>query len=245
MLIAVIATATSADAAPGDDVGAQALPRGRAWLALVDQRSLSIRTVGAPWSIAVDGAIGVTARLTVGVSHSAAALGRVRGGGGLCRESSAHGCPSLYAGGYVDARWRVPGAASLVVLGRLGVDGVTPIKPVVRGGVVGRARRGRWWVVAQPEIAVSLGNRDDGNRDALSAPVWGGVELGPIATWFETGLRGQLVGFGDKVEIRAGLGVAAHWRRWTVGVSAGFPQLLGPQNSARLRVGSAWLAVAL
>ena len=240
----VAATAATAHAGAGDDVGTAALARGGVRVALVDQRSLSRRTVGAPWSYALDAAVGVTGRLTVGVSHSAPALGRVRGGGGLCRVSSAHECPSLYAGGYLDVRWRVPGAAAVALIGRVGLDGVTPVKPVVRGGVRVHIGRGRWWSIAQPEVATAWGHREAGNRDALFAPVWSGVDLGPVAAWLETGLRGQLVGFTDKVEVRAGLGVAARWRAWTVGASAGLPAALGPQNTGAIRHASIWIAFA-
>ena len=105
-----------------------------------------------------------------------------------------------------------------------------------------RGARGRAWWAAQPEVAVGLANRGNGNRDALIVPVWLGLTTGPVDAWVETGLRGAIDGFTEVVEIRLGLGVGYRWRAFAGGVTAGFPQLLGPQNSGNIRTGTLWLS---
>ncbi|MEZ4399910.1 MAG: hypothetical protein R3B06_07815 [Kofleriaceae bacterium] len=238
----VAALPAPAGAAPGDAVGALQLAPGQVRIAVVDERSLASGTVGAAWSLALDAVVGVVPGLSVGVSHSAAALGRMRGGLGLCRDSAAHDCPRVYDGGFLDVRWQVPGVARVTGLTRLGLEGLAPTKPVLRLGVIVRGGGGRLWWAVQPEVGVGLANRGDGNRDTLFVPGWVGLDRGRTSAWIETGLRSPIDGFVDKYEVRAGLGVAVRWRQWQVGVSAGFPQLLGPQNSGRIRQGALWLA---
>ncbi|MBK9033212.1 MAG: hypothetical protein IPL61_18395 [Myxococcales bacterium] len=241
-LVLVALGAASAAASPGASVGATRPAPGHVTVTLVDQRSLMRGVVGEPVTLALDGVVGLTPDLAIGVSHSAAAQGLMRGGGGLCRDSAAHVCDALYAGGYVDVRWRVPGTAAVTGLTRLGLDGVSPWKPVARLGVIARGQRGRAWWAAQPEVAVGLANRGNGNRDALLVPAWAGLTLRSVEVWLETGLRGEIDGFSEAFEIRLGLGGAYRWRALTVGATVGFPQLLGPQNTANIRVGSLWLS---
>lgn len=240
VVFAALAIATSAAADDGGDVAR--LPPGRVRIAAVDQRSLSPASPGAPWSLAIDAVVGVTRRLSLGLSHSALALGRARGGGGWCRTSDAHGCAASYAGGYLDARWAAPGLTALDLLARLGVDGVAPWKPVARLGATVRRRAGRWWWGAQAEVAIALGNRARGNGDAVLAPLWGGRDLGRFAVWMQTGLRGPVDDFDEAFEIPVLLGASIRVGAVVVGARAGFAQLLGPQNSANLRAGELWLA---
>ncbi|HVV83159.1 MAG TPA: hypothetical protein VHE35_08765, partial [Kofleriaceae bacterium] len=101
----------------------------------------------------------------------------------------------------------------------------------------------RFWAVAQPELAMSLGGRAQGNRDTVEAPVWLGLDAGAAAVWLRTGLRGDLAGLGEKLEIPIAAGVAVARGHWRAGVDAGWPQLLGPQNSFKQRQAAIWLAV--
>lgn len=245
-VVAVVAALTAVAAAdPGAraKVGAAPVASGHAWVSATAELSLSTRAVGAPWSLALDGAVGLGPRLTIGLSQSAAALGTVDRSGGLCLDSAAHTCPQRWRGALVDVRWRLrDGAWTAAALARLGVAGVTPVLPLVRLGARVGGGRGRWWTVAQPEVAVSLGHRELGNRSTLEVPVWLGVDLGPAGLWLRTGARGELAGLGDKLEIPIGLGVAVARGRWRAGVDAGWPQLLGPQNSFKQRLAGVWLA---
>lgn len=232
--------ATVARAEPGDVVGAVRPPPGAGAVAVVDQRSLTAGQVGAAWSLAIDATIGVTPSLALGVSHSGAALGLPRDGGGLCIDSAAHDCASLYAGGFVDARWRAPGARSVTVLVRLGVAGRDPWKPAVRLGAIARGRRDAMWWAVQPEVAVALASRGNGNRDALHVPAWFGVAAGPVQAWAESGVHGDVDGFGDGYAVPLGVGVAGARRGVTLAVTAGFPQLFGQRGSTRIRAGTWW-----
>jgi len=234
-VVVVLASVGDSRAEP-PAVGATRPGAGAVEVTLTDERSLKPDVVGEPLTLALDAVIGLTPDLALGFSQSASALGRMGGGGGWCRDSEAHDCAGAYAGGYLDARWRVPGAATVTGLTRLGVDGTSPWRPVLRLGVIARGRdRLLWWAV-QPEVAVALGGRGNGNRDALQVPAWVGVDLAPVTVWAESGLAGDLDEFADDVKIRLGVGAAARWRSVTGALAVGFPQLLGPDATARIRV---------
>ena len=240
-----------ASASPGRDrVGAAPVLAGHGWVALVYELSLSTRVVGAPWGLALDGAIGVGPRLTIGVSESAAALGTIDRSGGRCLTSVAHDCPRSYRGGLLDVRWRLrDGPWAAAALARLGVSGVAPLRPLVRLGLRGAGQRGRWWGVAEPEIAISLGERAAGNRDTIELPIWLGVDgdVGPglISAWLRTGVRGEIDELDEKYELALGAGAAIGRDWWRAGLDLGWPQLLGPQNSFKQRQASVWLALEI
>jgi hypothetical protein len=225
-------------------IGAAPVASGHGWLAVTYEVSLSTRAVGAPWALALDGALAVHPRLTVGLSQSAAALGTVDRTGGLCLDSVTRTCPRRWRGALLDVRWRLrDGDRALTALARLGVSGLGPARPLVRLGARAAARHGRWWVVGQPELAISLGQQAAGNRSSFEAPVWLGRDLGLAGLWLRTGVRGELAGFGEKFEIPIGLGVAWSRGRLRAGLDAGWPQLLGPQNAFKQRQGAVWIAI--
>jgi hypothetical protein len=232
---AILALTAPASAEPALAVGASRPPPGHGAVRLVDERSLTAGQIGAAWTLGVDAVIGVTPDLAIGVSHGAAALGEARSGEGVCIDSTAHDCPSLYAGGFVDARWRVPGAAALTGVTRVGLGAMSPLWPVIRLGVIGRGTGRRLWWRLAPEVAVALGNRADGNRDVLTVPVWLGAEFGRGSAWISSGVRGELDGFVDALAVPLGIGVEAHHRGAALGVAVGYPQLLGRHGSTRVR----------
>ena len=234
----IVALAAPISAEPALAVGATRPAPGHGAARLIDERSLTVGQVGAAWALGVDAVVGVTSDLAIGVSHSAAALGEPRDGGGVCIDSTAHDCDGLYAGGFVDARWRVPGAAALTGVVRLGVAAAW--SPQLRLGVVARgAARHLWWRIA-PEVAVAL-DRADGDRDALSAPTWLGVDLGAGSAWLAAGLRGELAGFADAVVVPMAAGVEGRYRGAAIGLAAGYPQLLGRHASTRVRTLAWWI----
>lgn len=244
--------AATGERAGRDRIGAAPLARGAGWLAVVYELSLSTRTAGEPWAAAVDGALALSPRLTVGLAHSAGGLGAVDRSGGWCLASAAHTCPRRYRGGAIDLRWRVidggPRAGRLTALARAGLLGVSPWLPFARLGLRADAGRGRGWAVAQLELTMSLGGRELGNRDALEAPVWLGGDLragagARVSGWLRTGARGELPELGGKLEIPIAFGVAIDGGRWRAGVDAGWPQLLGPQNAWKQRQAALWLAL--
>jgi hypothetical protein len=247
--LAGIARTAHADLPPASRwVGAAVLPERRVDVAVVHEFRLSRfqywpDEVGDPWADGVDVAVGVTPRLTLGLSHSARSRGTVDHGGGWCHESPKQWCDAAYAGALVDARWRVLGTErhQLGVLARAGVADFGPVRPVVRLGISERRVRGRVWGVVEPEFQIAFGNREDGNRDQLVLPVWIGVGRRRAAAWVMAGVRGELVGFGEKYELPLMLGGAVTYRSVRIGGEAGFPQLAGPQNTANVRHGAVWI----
>lgn len=232
-------------------VGAAVLPERRVDVSVVHELRLTrFRSwpddVGESWADGVDVAVGVTPRLTLGVSHSARSRGTVNHGGGWCHDTFKNPCDAAYAGAFVDARWIAAKTErrQLAVLARLGVIGLAPARPVVRLGISARRSRGVWWGAVEPEVQIAFGNRAYGNRDQLIAPVWLGVGRGRAAAWIMSGLRSELVGFREKVEIPLVLGGGVTFERVRVGIEAGFPQLVGAQSSANVRHAAIWLGAS-
>lgn len=256
-MVSALAIVALAGPARADDslVGAPVLPDGTRRVSAVHELRLTTfrilpDEVGAAWATSLDAAVAVSPRLTLGLSHSSRALGTVDRGGGWCHEGGTHRCAAAYAGGFVDARWlaRTRAAYTLAALARAGLAGTGPIRPAVRLGVALRARRtptSRLWLVAEPEIQVALGNRAAGNRDTLIAPLFLGADLARrrLSLYLATGLRGQTVGFGDKWEVPFVLGTAITAGRARAGLEAGFPRILGPQNTGNVRHGAIWIAL--
>jgi hypothetical protein len=199
----------------------------------------------APTTLAPDAWYGVTDRLTVGWVTSAHALSRVEPGGGLCLTGSAHGCHRLYDNIGIDTLYRLQdGAFEIAARARFVVRSFDPMKPSVRPGVWLRWHRGAWAIEADPHVQIGLANRDQGNRDQMSLPLWLRLQLGCHARgWLFTGARGEVIDFGEKYEIPLALGFAARVAPGVeVGAEAGFPAALGPQNELSDR--SAYVFVA-
>lgn len=232
-------------------VGAAVWPAGDVHVSVVHELRLSRfrhlpDEVGDPWSDSIDVAVAIDPRLTLGLSHSARSRGTVDHGGGWCHDGPAQRCDAAYAGALVDARWRVTAPkrgerGELVALARIGVGDLSPVRPVVRLGLSGRRARGRFWGVVEPEFQIALGHREAGNRDQLIAPIWIGVGRRRAAAWIMSGVRSEMVGFGEKYEIPFMLGGAVAFRSLRVGGEAGFPQLAGPQNTGNVRHAAVWV----
>jgi hypothetical protein len=199
--------------------------------------------VGDAWADGLDLAVAVSPRLTLGLGHSARARGTLDHGGGWCHDGRGQVCDRAYAGALVDARWlaRRGQRGSVTALVRAGVIGLGPVRPVVRLGLSGRRWRGRWWGALEPEFQIAFGHREAGNRDQLVAPLWIGFGRRRAAGWLMTGVRGELVGFGEKFEIPFLLGGGFTYGRVRVGAEAGMPQLAGPQNTGNVRHAAIWL----
>ncbi len=243
------------DAPVAAHVGAPVLSDGAGRVSIVHELRLTTFRIlpdelGAAWATSIDAAVAVSPRLTLGVSHSARSLGTIDRGGGWCHEGGTHRCPAAYAGGFLDARWlaRTRPTYTLAALARAGLAGTGPIRSAVRLGLSLRARRApgsRLWLVAESELQVALGNRAAGNRDTLIAPLWLGADLAKrrLSLCLATGLRGQTVGFGDKWEVPFVLGAAVALGRAHAGLEAGFPRILGPQNTGNVRHAVAWISL--
>jgi hypothetical protein len=250
LLVATILVADArADPPPASRwVGAARQPEGRVDVAIVHELRLTrFRNLpdefGDAWATGLDVAVGVGDRLTIGIDHSARSRGTIDHAGGLCHDARGQRCDRAYAGALVDARWlvRARRRGELAALVGAGVKALGPTRPVVRLGVSGRGVRGRWWGALEPVVQVALGHRAYGNRDQLIAPVWIGVGRGRAAAWLMTGVRGELVGFGEKWEVPFALGGGVSVGRVRAGVEAGLPKLGGPQNTGNVRHAAIWL----
>ena len=201
----------------------------------------SVRRRFEPISLAPDLHCGVHARLTLGVTHSARSLSRVDSGGGICLGGADRGCDALYGGTALDALSPIRGGydPDVAVAGRarLVLASYSPLRPSLRLGGLIRVRRGAAAMVLDPHVSIGLASRDRGNRDQLNLPIVGQFQLGARAVVsIRSGVRGELATFGDALAIPLGAGVEfSPSPVFDVGIDAGFPRLLGPQNTSKER----------
>ncbi|HEU5059734.1 MAG TPA: hypothetical protein VFU21_24550 [Kofleriaceae bacterium] len=194
-----------------------------------------------PVSLAPDLHCGAAAGLTVGVTHSARALSLVDSGGGLCLTGEDGGCPRPYDGGALDLRRAVPGgrAVRVALRARLVARSLAPFKPSARLGALVKigGAGGRLSLLADPHVSLGLANQDQGNRDAVSLPLVGQLQLGRrLALELITGVRGELAGFEEKLAVPIAFGaVVSPGAAFDVGLEAGWAKLLGPQNTFKQR----------
>jgi hypothetical protein len=205
---------------------------------LVVESNLSTRRRFEPVSLAPDLRCGVHPRLTVGVSHSARSLSLVDSGGGLCLRGAEAGCPHVYDATALDALAPIRGGAVAVAARlRLVASSYDPFKPSLRPGALIRLRRGPAALLLDPQLAIGLANRDRGNRDQLNVPLVGQLQIGWRAlVELRTGVRGELVTFGDAFAVPVGAGVRlSPAPAVDIGLEVAFSKLLGPQNTVQQR----------
>ncbi len=198
-----------------------------------------------PLSLAPDLWIGVTDRVTVGLIHSSQSVDRIESGATFCVRELASRCERAYHGSGLDLRlaW-TPG---VVLRTRLLLRDVDPIKPAVTIGALLRGTRGRFSLTTDPYLRIGLANRDTGNRDTLVVPVWLGARLGSVHVAVHTGIDGDLAVWRDGWHVPlAVIAEVAPARVITLGIEAGYPSLIGPQNTGDLKtviVYAAWRAL--
>ncbi len=243
-VIAVAATAGVAVAGPDDLVSRPlVLAPGQLEAALTLETDLGPGTLHQPTSIAPDLWYGATDRLTLGLVHSANALGLVGDGDGWCPTL---GCEQAYSDLGVDARWSLArGSFSAAARVRLVTRRWDPWLPSARVGALVRWQRGRVAIVADPQLQIGLLHTDLGNRAQLNVPLW--IYVQPTCRWapyLRTGVRGELAVFGDDWGVPAALGVrVAITPEVDLAAEAGLVRAGGPLNESKLRV--AWISVDL
>jgi hypothetical protein len=204
------------------------LPHGAIDARLSIEASLNARRVADPISLAPDVWYGASDQVTVGVITSGDALPRIQVGDGLC-----HGCDRLYDNLGLDLR--VAWSPRVAFESQLVLRSFDPWKPSWRPGLRVHLARGAFAFDAAPQLWLGLANVDRGNADELSVPVWGRVFFWRAEAWLYTGVRGELAGFGEKYAIPVALGFALDVHDTAVGLQAGAPELLGPQNQVKDR----------
>ncbi|MBV8763040.1 MAG: hypothetical protein JO257_37485 [Deltaproteobacteria bacterium] len=223
LLLAMLCARAAADSATGA-IDAQ----------LVTEIDLEPGHVARPFSLAPDLWWGAAPRWTIGLVHSHASVDRFEPGATLCLASSDPlACTHIYRGSGLDARyaalpWLAPRA-------RLLLRDISPVKPAVTLGALVQGRWGRFALDADPYLQLGLANRDKGNDHALVLPVRAAVDLGSSRVWIDTGWNADFATWRDGWRVPVGAGVKVHVSSYDVGGELGFPSLLGPQNTPKVR----------
>ncbi len=244
---ALVLASVAAAAASPDDIAARplVLADGQGAAQVVLETSLDTRQRLVPLTLAPDGWVGVTARLTVGLVHSDASLDRVTFGASLCVRTSDPACPRVYHGSGLDARYLVwtHRAFAVAPRARLILRDIEPAKPATTLGALVGWHGGRWGLTADPYLQLGLANTERGNRAELAVPIY--ITLQPACRWaltLQTGYATDLAVWKDGFHIP--VAVAATWRATThldLGAQLGLTSALGPQNN--VKQSEAWLVV--
>ncbi|HET7503056.1 MAG TPA: hypothetical protein VFK02_18675 [Kofleriaceae bacterium] len=237
--IAVLAAPVAAWASPDELVGRPlVLDRGGVVAGLTIELGAPAGQFAAPLSIAPDVWLGATSRLTIGVIHSSAAVDEIDAHASLCFRGDDLTCGHAYRGSGLDVRWSwLDGPLAVAPRVRLLARDVDPWKPAATLGALARWTAGAIAITSDPYLRLGLANQDLGNRAALFVPIWLAVQ--PAARWMialHTGWDSELATVRDGWHVPVGLeGTLRVTARLEVGLAAGFPHLLGPQNSVKQR----------
>jgi len=232
-------TGAGAGASPDDLIArALVLDPGGVDVRVTAELGLATGRFARPVSLAPDVWVGVTPRLTIGLLHSNASVDQIDARASFCFRGDARSCDRAYRGSGLDVRWSWrEGTLAIAPRGRLLVRDIDPWKPAVTVGALARWTQGRYAITSDPYLRLGLANRDLGNRAALVAPIWLGVQ--PTCRWLlalHTGWDSELATWRDGWHIPVGVeAVARVTDHLDLGVAAGFPHLLGPQNNIKER----------
>lgn len=187
-------------------------------------------------SLAPDAWLGLAPRWTLGVIHSSASVDRIATGASLCVSSDDDACAHVYRGGGLDVRY-LARDGDLAVAPRLRflVRDIDPWKPAVTAGALVRWTRGRFAITSDPYLRIPLANAADGNRTAISLPLWLAVQ--PARRWqlaLHTGFDADLAVLTDGWHGPISLVTTVRLTdALDATLEAGWEQLLGPQYDAK------------
>ncbi|MEO8703798.1 MAG: hypothetical protein ABI867_27355 [Kofleriaceae bacterium] len=237
--LALVAVTSIAEASP-DDLVARRLVLDEAHVAasLMLEVELADGARYSPISLAPDLWYGLTRRWTIGLVHSNQSVDRIAAGASVCIRRSDDSCDLAYHGGGVDVRWAWrDGALAVAPRTRFLVRDFDPWKPALTAGALARWTRGRFAITADPYLQLGIVNRDLGNRATANVPIWLAVQ--PTCRWLvalHTGIDGELATWRDGWHVPVGLVVQVRAvAGFEIGLEAGFPSLLGPQNDFKRR----------
>lgn len=232
--LAVVATPVVARASP-DDIITRPLGLDPADVIARVTAELNWRPAqfARPLALAPDVWVGVWPSLTLGLIHSDASVDQIDSRASLCFQGDARSCAHVYRGSGLDARWSWrEGPFAVAPRARLLLRDIDPWKPAVTMGALVRWTHGRYAITSDPYLRLGLANRDLGNRAALVVAVWLGIQ--PTWRWLialHTGWDSELATWRDGWHIPVALEVTARMTsHLDLGVAAGAPHPLGPQN---------------
>jgi len=237
--VAVLAVSPAARASPDDLVARPLVQRpGGVVARLTVELALQSGQLARPLSIAPDVWLGVTERLTLGLVHSNASIDQVDDRASLCLRGDALTCDHVYRGSGVDALWRWrDGELAVAPRARLLLRDTAPWKPAATLGALVRWTRGRAAITSDPYLRIGFAHQDLGNRSAVFVPLRLAVQ--PATGWLlavHTGWDTELATWRDGWHVPVALELVARASpHLDVGIAAGFPQLLGPQNNVKER----------
>ncbi|CAN5876843.1 hypothetical protein BH11MYX2_BH11MYX2_31210 [soil metagenome] len=236
---ALLALASSAHADPDDIISRPlTLARGHVEAQLAIEANLAFNRIGQPLSLAPDAWVGITDKLTLGLTHSNSSLDRIASGASFCVQELFPLCNDTYRGSTIDARFSVlDGPLAIAPRARLILRDTDPAKPALALGADVRWYRSRFLVESDPYLRLGLYNRDKGNRANLDVPIFLGIQ--PTCRWliaFHTGWDSDLAVWRDGWHIPIALLVRARaTTNLDVSVEGGLTSAAGPQNNSNQR----------
>jgi hypothetical protein len=206
--------------------------------------NLSAGAFAKPWSVAPDFRVGIAPRIDLGVISSSHSLSKLGAGSGICVSGQERGCDSSYRNAAIDLRYLALSILSdnrtfqLASRARLLLRETSPLKPAFLVGALGKWRAGRFAITADPYIQFGLANQDRGNRSRVALPMW--LTVAPtcgVAVSLFVAFDSEFAVIRDGWHGAAALQVAAAVTpQVTAELRAGFPSLIGPQNTFKERV---------
>lgn len=173
------------------------LPKGRVMVQGFIEMNLSTDLAFKPVSLAPDVWYGATDELSIGLAHSANAIGGFYGGVGssLCLAGEDNGCDGFYRNVGLLARYNlIDTGMALSVNGGLLVSDLDPFVFGIQLGAAGRWEYNPIAVVFQPSIYVGLTEREGGdgvagNGELITLPVAALYDVNPdLAVGLQTGV---------------------------------------------------------
>jgi hypothetical protein len=190
--------------------------------------NLSKDAVGKPISFMPSIYYGVNEKLTVGAYHPV---------NGICISGEENGCAKVYNDLAVHALYGLMTKGTFLLTAHAGLAFLSLSDPTAVGvqvGGLGQLTISKLAILFYPLLTVGVTERDAGNKEFLSIPVWFRYQVNPqLNPFLSTGIAGPLDGFGDAYAIPVGLGVLyAINNRLDVGTEFVFTNLAGKGGGA-------------
>jgi hypothetical protein len=202
--LAGAATSAHADSDPALDADGPdqlVMPKGKLAIDAYFEIGMTKDNAGKPVSLAPDLWYGLSDELSIGLVHSLVGTAGLMGGQGdsLCLSSTSSGCAHVYNNGDLDLRYGLAkGNVAFALQGGLFLRDTDPFEMGVNVGALFRAHSGGLALEIDPQFFFGFTHRDDGNKDELTIPVTGMVNIVPaLALLAQIGFDIPLENTGD------------------------------------------------